>query len=512
MKRTLLLLAILGLAVSVLTAWLQSEPGYMDADYYYMGGARLAGGHGFTEPVLWNYLDDPEGLPHPSHAYWMPLTSILAAAGLILVPWAGFSGAQIGFVLAAALVPPLTGYLAYRLNDGLETPARRRAALLAGLLALFSGYYLRFMTTTDTFALYMLLGGLFCLVWLADLRNRPAGAFALGMLAGLMHLARAEGFIWLFPALLSVFLFQSGRRVWPVPLAGYLLVMGPWFLRNSVAFGSALPAGNSSALWFTEYDQLFAYPASEIGFSSWWSAGPGPLLAARISAGWQNLQSALAVQGVIFLGPLMVYGGLRLRGKPVVRMGAGMWALLFILMSLIFPFAGARGGYFHAGAALQPLLWALVPAGLGAFVGWGARQRGWRRDQARRVFGSSLVVFALLVSLFLFLPSLPIGAAHSQNNLDSTVEAALMAAGADPADIVMVNNPPGYFIRTGRAAIVIPHGGEPAILAAGRRYGARYLVLESQQGLVDLYEKPRGRPGLQYIGDAGTARLFEVLP
>jgi hypothetical protein len=67
-------LFILGLFVAGLGAiWIQS-PGYMDADYYFATGQELSRGHGFIEPFLWNYLDDPAGLPHPSHLYWLPLT------------------------------------------------------------------------------------------------------------------------------------------------------------------------------------------------------------------------------------------------------------------------------------------------------------------------------------------------------------------------------------------------------------------------------------------------------
>jgi hypothetical protein len=63
-----LLLAGLGLIAALFVAAFQSAPGYMDADYYYAGGRTLATGHGFTEMVLWNYLDNPAGLPHPSNA------------------------------------------------------------------------------------------------------------------------------------------------------------------------------------------------------------------------------------------------------------------------------------------------------------------------------------------------------------------------------------------------------------------------------------------------------------
>ena len=78
----LFFLAALGLAVYLLVAVFQHTPGYMDAEYYYAGGLRLAGGDGFTEPFIWNYLDNPPGLPHPSHTYWMPLASLVAYLGI----------------------------------------------------------------------------------------------------------------------------------------------------------------------------------------------------------------------------------------------------------------------------------------------------------------------------------------------------------------------------------------------------------------------------------------------
>jgi hypothetical protein len=82
--RHYLLLASLGLAFSAAIAAFQPVPGYMDADYYCAGGLQLAAGRGFSEPFLWNYLDDPAGLPHPAFSYWMPLTSLLAALGMTI--------------------------------------------------------------------------------------------------------------------------------------------------------------------------------------------------------------------------------------------------------------------------------------------------------------------------------------------------------------------------------------------------------------------------------------------
>jgi hypothetical protein len=62
--REYFILFILGLMVALVVVALQPVPGYMDADYYYAGGKQLAGGQGFSDPFIWNYLDHPQGLPH----------------------------------------------------------------------------------------------------------------------------------------------------------------------------------------------------------------------------------------------------------------------------------------------------------------------------------------------------------------------------------------------------------------------------------------------------------------
>ncbi|MEK6222186.1 MAG: hypothetical protein N2D54_08045, partial [Chloroflexota bacterium] len=153
-----LLLFTGALLVNALVASFQSSPGYMDADYYYSGGVRLANGEGFSEVTLWNYLDEPEGLPHPSHQYWMPLASIISWLGIKISPLkSSFESAQIMFVIVASMVPLVTAKLAYSFTG------KTKDAMLAGTLAVFSGFYLAFVNTTETFGIYLLLGGLFCL-------------------------------------------------------------------------------------------------------------------------------------------------------------------------------------------------------------------------------------------------------------------------------------------------------------------------------------------------------------
>lgn len=362
-RRDYVLFFLLGLGVSLAVAAFQPAPGYMDADYYYAGGLQLAAGHGFTEPYLWNYLDDPAGLPHPSHAYWMPLASILAAIVPALFGPGSWFATRIPFYLVAACLPPLTTALAFSISS------RRSLALTSGLLAVFSGFYLPFLTTTDTFALYMLFGGLFFLVLLR--KPSSATSFTLGVLAALMHLSRADGILWFLLALVSSLFFRKpGRTLHAILFSllsvviGYLLIMAPWFARNYVAFGSVLAPGGSKMFWLTSYDQIFSYPASHLTFQSWWDSGLAKILGARTWSFGMNLATLFGVQAGTFLFPFILLGVWNLRRDRRVQLALTAWLLTFTAMTVLFPFAGARGGFYHSGAALQTVWWALAPVGL----------------------------------------------------------------------------------------------------------------------------------------------------
>src|SRR5690554_3004982 len=93
------LIFLFGLAMQAFWGLQLVHPSYMDAYYYATNGQRLAEGYGFTEMIIWQFLDQPESLPTPSHTYWMPLPSLLAAAGYRVMDH--FRGAQLPFWLLA---------------------------------------------------------------------------------------------------------------------------------------------------------------------------------------------------------------------------------------------------------------------------------------------------------------------------------------------------------------------------------------------------------------------------
>ncbi len=484
-QRDYILLSILALGAFLAMAAFQSTPGYMDADYYFATGIQLAKGRGFTEPFLWNYLDDPAGLPHPSHAYWMPLASLLSALGMTIVGQTTYAAGRWPFILSATLIPPLTARLAFDLTS------RRDLAWTSGLLAAFPTFYAPYLTVTETFSPLMLLGALFFLALSSHRR-----ALALGILAGLFHLARADGALWLPLAVWSIFLSpraglrETGKGVLLV-IGGYLLIMGPWMARNLIAFGTPLAPGGTRALWLTRYDDLFAYPASRLTFQAWLERGLPAAAHDRLWAFGIHTQTALAVQGSIFLFPLILIGALSLRSDRRVRLGGVAWGLILGTMTLIFPFAGARGGFFHSGAALQPLWWALAPLGLDRFVDWGVRRRGWAQGEARRIFQSAMAGLAAILTIFILYHRV-IGPHPAQPRWDASarrythVEATLQSLGIPPQTTVVVSNPPGYFLISGRPAIALPDGPPEALIAVAARYGARYALLDPTSTPRDL--------------------------
>jgi hypothetical protein len=91
----------------------------------------------------------------------------------------------------------------------------------------------------------------------------------------------------------------------------------------------------------------------------------------------------------------------------------------------------------------------------------------------------------------------------------------LAAQSARPDAIVMVRNPPAYFIMTGRQAIVVPYGSVQALLAASRKFNASYVILEqigSSSPLYDLYEHPEAYPEFTFMGVIGDNHILFIKP
>ena len=80
-------------------------PLYTDVYYHLNAANRLVSGQGLTDAYLWNYVNAPESLTGgwsvPSHQYWMPMPTLMAAGGMALTGAPGrYPAAQIPFAAA----------------------------------------------------------------------------------------------------------------------------------------------------------------------------------------------------------------------------------------------------------------------------------------------------------------------------------------------------------------------------------------------------------------------------
>lgn len=519
--RAYLVLFLGGLILPAVIAQFQPVPGYLDSAYYYAGGIQLATGKGFTEPYLWNYLDGTTSLPHPSHTYWFPLASIVAALGMWLTGETTYAAARIPFIAAAALVVPVSAALAYAFSG------KRDAAILSALFAIFSVYHAPFVGVTDNFSLFMLFGGLYFLA-ATRLLEDPSQTkywFALGLLAGLLALSRSDGLLWLGMTLLFAFFRARQSPIANYALRithyflpaflGFLLVMSPWYARNLSVFGAIMAPGGSRALWLQNYDQTFIYPPEALNMESFLAYGWKNILKDRLWALSSNLQSGFAAHGGIILFPFIVAGILYYRRDERVKLAAIAWLILFFVMTFLFPFAGARGAFFHAGAALQPMWWTLAPLGLDGILA-SLRKRNWGNEQARVIFRSAFVMIAVILTLYVvYLRLFALGWGEGEEKNYPAAERFLAAHGIQADDVVIVANAPAYYLETGRSAISIPYGGVEAIRAAAEQFGAYYLVLEPQAALPQiksLMETPQSVNGFMFLGEVNDIHLFRINP
>ncbi len=336
----------LGLAVNGVVALLVNSPAYTDAFYYFNAGVQLASGQmrfpELLEPYIWNYLAAPRSLPAPAFAYWQPLPAFLAALGIrVFGPEPAFGSAQAIFVLLAAGLPLMAYWVALQLGA-------RRHALLAGALAVFSGIYVVYWSLPESFTPFALSAALS--LGLAGLGRRSWRWWAwllAGVCAGFAHLARADGLLLVgVVVLVAVLPVRSsapaqgghvGPPVWRrlalagLSLAGYVVVMGPWYARNLTVFGSLQAPGGLSTLWLVDYNDMFSYPP-HLTPERYFAAGWQPILATKWQALRGNLATFIGVQNLVFLTPFALLGwGKRWRAEgllPATLYGLALFAAM----------------------------------------------------------------------------------------------------------------------------------------------------------------------------------------
>jgi hypothetical protein len=91
----------------------------------------------------------------------------------------------------------------------------------------------------------------------------------------------------------------------------------------------------------------------------------------------------------------------------------------------------------------------------------------------------------------------------------------LVKNGAQPSDVVIVANAPGYFAANGRSAIIVPDENLESVRALAHQFNAHFLVLEKTyytDPMIPVYQNPESQPGLTYLGEFDEIRIFAIKP
>ncbi len=78
----------------------------------------------------------------------------------------------------------------------------------------------------------------------------------------------------------------------------------------------------------------------------------------------------------------------------------------------------------------------------------------------------------------------------------------------------MVRNPPGYYLMTGRPAIVVPSADAAGMFAAATRYHAAYVVIEAVGAagpIQSVYDNEHDQH-FKFLGELDGTRIFKVQP
>lgn len=464
-----------------------AQPGYTDAYYFASVAERVANGQGLTADFVWSYVEAPHfaALPVASHRFWMPLATLIQAAGIVVGGglFGPFRAGQLAIVLVAALIP-VVAYLAAR-----SLGAGMLAAVAAGAIAGLGGALAPAWVSVDAFAPAAVLGTLFFLAFSRAAGGSIRWGAASGLLVGLLYLARAEGAIFG----LALIWLAGRRRTQRSGIAGLavaLLIGLGWLVRNeTLGFPDDLLARSMLLL---RYEDFFGAEAPTLGA---FLAAPGTVLVDRLSALLTNAVTALILVLIVGTAPI-VFAGRRRWRRVEVRAFALLALAVYLVESLVFTLHSVRGSYFHSLAAFFPYSAALAAIGIEEWLA----PRG--IPLLRTAFAASVLAVGIVSAFAL---------AQWDIDFNAPFEARLAAAAALPPGPLIAIDAAAWHWITGRDVIVAPADGPATASCAAVVYLSRTLILEPAHfsAYDEMYKSERSDL-FTWLGDHDGIRFFGV--
>jgi Dolichyl-phosphate-mannose-protein mannosyltransferase len=483
-----------------------------------------------------NHIPNPAVLPIPSNAHWLPLDSFLQAPFITILGPTALASALPG-LLIGALSGPLTWLIAR------DAGARPLVAVSAAVIAAIPGAAAPFMSQPENFAILEPLVA--AALWLTarGLKGDRLSFALAGLLAGLASLARndgvllagAIGLVWLADRL-RWWRARRGRHAWshvddrpPIGwLAGglaavlFLVVMGPWWARQLLTFGSISPTSSSgAALWIrsiSEWNSITADPTLARFLAQGWGAIIASRLDGLVSASWNFM---VFICSVVLL-PFLLLGILARRHSR----DFGPWFVYtfvaFAGATILYPLHVPGGAFIHTAIGLLPHAAILSVEGV-VLVGSLISGRSGRASGG--VAGTNLlvsgVVGLVLGAAIIFTPTVHAGwdASRAPRQALAAELSTLTASGVvQSEDRILSIDAGGIKYWTGHPGVVTPDDPLPTIESVAVAYHTRWLVLERDDAARALAPVLEGVAGARpsWIGppiflvpapDGGTPQL-----
>ncbi len=364
-----------------------------------------------------------------------------------------------------------------------------------------------FLGQPDNFALFMFLGALALWLCARGLRGRRWSFAAGGVVVGLAFLSRNDGVLLGVPFGLAFLydLLRSPRlsRIgwWPALACagGFMVVSGPWLLRQLDVFGSISPSSvGGRILFISEYRQLYSV-TSETTLDSFLSQGLGAVVDSRLTGLWDALLIFATMPLMGLLVPLLLVGiWVSRRDRDFAPWF--IYALtLFVFTALVSAVHVPYGTFIHSAVALIPHAYLLVMVGVAAVVhAVAARRPHWDAERATRNLSLMLVGVIAVISVLATRNTLEAW----QQERDGRLEVlAVLEERGHPGDVVMSSDAGAYQYHGDWAGVVTPDDPLPTIELALRLYDVRWLALEGAHTVEALDPVLRGELHPEWLSD-----------
>lgn len=476
---------------------------------YYVDVARnLVAGDGLVSSGVWSYSTPPLEVPKVAFELWLPMSSFVSAAAMTLLG-SSFWAAQVGSSVIGAAVAPLAWAVGREAANaqGLDPRRGRAVAVTAGLMATVLSPLVLGSAVPDSYTPFTVL-----VLAAALLIPRVAGArdghddvmppsivagLALGLLMGLAYLSRQE-VIWLgltvlmmqgwviHPRPSGARLREAARRLWPV-LAGGLVVVVPWLVRNYLELGSPFPGQAVENLFLVKNEDIFAF-RHHPDAATYLAQGAGVVLTNPLRAAWDNLLNVIIFPAF----PVGVAGLIALAGmrrSPALRRPTVLVALLlsslftFVSVMVLFPVATLWGTFMHSSGPLLVALGVVAALGGDALLARISAWRAWQRPNV--IIGpiallSMAVLFSLLQVVLLSTQSRDTKTRYAA--LSAAIEQVAQAEGTTPPETLISDHPMWLATATGGYAIALPDEEVDAVAELGAVFGTDWVVVVDERG------------------------------